>query len=107
MFGKLDPKKISSMMSKLGIKQEEISAKRVIIEGEDENIIIENPQIVKIDMQGQETFQISGDIKLEETSLSEEDIKVVMEKTGKSRLEAEVALKQANGDLAEAILSLS
>ena len=65
MFGKLDPKKISSMMSKLGIKQEEISAKRVIIEGEDENIIIENPQIVKIDMQGQETFQISGDIKLE------------------------------------------
>jgi NACalpha-BTF3-like transcription factor len=30
-----------------------------------------------------------------------------MEKTGKSRKEAEEALKKANNDLAEAILSLS
>lgn len=103
---KLDPKKISSMMSKLGISQEEIPAKKVIIEQEDKNIVIENPSVVKINMSGQETFQISGDIK-EVSIINEQDIKAVMEKTGKSRLEAEVALKQANGDLAEAILSLS
>jgi len=106
MFGKIDPKKISSMMSKLGIKQEDIPAKRVIIEQEDKNIIIENPSVVKINMPGNESFQISGDIK-EVSIINEEDIKTIMEKTGKSRLEAEVALKQANGDLAEAILSLS
>lgn len=106
MFGKLDPKKIAGMMSKMGIKQEEIPAKRVIIEGEDEKIVIENPSVIKIDMQGQESFQISGDIS-EEVGISEEDIKQVMEKTGKTRLEAEVALKESKGDLAEAILNLS
>ena len=109
MFGKIDPKKIAGMMSKMGINQEEIEAERVIIEQENKNIIIENPQVVKVSMQGNETFQISGNIREEETEekLREEDIKQVMEKTGKSRLEAEVALKEANGDLAEAILNLS
>jgi len=102
----IDPKKIQGMMSKLGMKQEEIPAKRVIIEGEESNIIIENPSVQKIEMQGQTSFQISGDIK-EESGIREEDIKQVMEKTGKTRLEAEVALKSSNGDLAEAILSLS
>lgn len=108
MFG-MDPKKIQGMMSKLGIKQEDIEAKRVIIEQEDKNIVIENPSVVKINMSGNESFQISGNIKEEEKEgkISEEDIKQVMEKTGKSRKEAEKALKQTNGDLAEAILSLS
>lgn len=111
MFSGIDPKKISSMMSKLGIKQEEIEAERVIIEQESKKIIIENPQIVKINMQGNESFQISGEVREEEKMTEEEklkeDIKTIMEKTGKSRLEAEVALKASNGDLAEAILSLS
>ena len=69
-------------------------------------IVINNPSIVKIIMQGQDSFQISGEIS-EEVGISEEDIKQVMEKTGKTRLEAEVALREAKGDLAEAILSLS
>jgi nascent polypeptide-associated complex subunit alpha len=107
MFGGIDPKKIQGMMSKMGIKQEEIPAKRVIIEGEEENIIIENPAVVKITMQGNESFQISGDISVQEKGISEDDIKQVMEKTGKKRLEVEIALKEANGDLAEAILALS
>ena len=107
MFGNIDPKKIAGMMSKMGIKQENIEAKRVIIEQEGRNIIVDNPIVVKINMQGQDSFQISGDISEEEKGLSEEDIKAVMEKTHKSRLEAEVALKASNGDLAEAILNLS
>ena len=107
MFGGIDPKKIQGMMSKMGIKQEDIPAKRVIIEGEKGNIIIENPSVVKINMQGQDSFQITGDVSEQEQGASEEDIKQVIEKTGKTRLECEVALKQANNDLAEAILSLS
>ena len=111
MFGKLDPKKIAGMMSKMGIKQEEIEANRVIIEQDGKNIIIENPKIVKINMQGNENFQISGDIREEskedESKNKEQDIKTIMEKTGKSREEAEKALEEAKGDLAEAILSLS
>lgn len=103
----IDPKKIQGMMKQMGIKQENIEASRVIIEQEDKNIIIENPQVLKVVMQGQEQFQISGDIKEEEKGIREEDIKQVMEKTGKTKKEAESALKQANGDLAEAILNLS
>ena len=95
-------------MKQMGIAQEEIDAKRVIIECEDKNIIIENPSVIKIKMQGQETFQISGEINEEgENTSSEEDIKTIIEKTGCSEGEAKQALEDNNGDLAEAILSLS
>lgn len=106
MFG-VDPKKIQGMMSKMGIKQEEIEALRVIIEQESKRLVIENPSVAKITMQGQESFQISGDVKEEEKGISEEDIKAIMEKTGVSREKAGESLKRTNGDLAEAILSLS
>ena len=107
MFGNIDPKKIAGMMSKMGIQQENIEAKRVIIEQEDKKIVIENPSVIKIEMQGNKSFQISGNIKEESKDTSEEDIKTIIEKTGKTKKEAEKALKEAEGDLAEAILSLS
>ena len=102
----LDPKKMMGMMKQLGISQEEIDAKRVIIEGEDKNIIIDNPNVIKIKMQGQESFQITGDIS-EEAGISEDDIKQVMEKTGCNEKQAREALEESNGDLAEAIVNLS
>ena len=107
MFGGIDPKKIQGMMKQMGIKQETIESSRVIIECEDKNIIIENPSIAKVTMQGQDSFQISGDISEQEKGIREEDIRQVMEKTGKSKKEAEEALKNSQGDLAEAILNLS
>jgi len=107
MFGGIDPKKIQSMMSKMGIKQENIDAKRVIIEQEDKNIVIDNPQVAKINMQGNETFQVVGDISEEERGISEEDIRQVAEKTGKTAEEAKSALEKSGGDIAEAILELS
>ena len=105
MFPGIDPKKMQAMMKQLGIKQEEIEAKRVIIEKEDSKIVIENPSVSKVMMSGQETFQITGEAREEESS-SEEDIKQIMEKTGASRKQAEKALEET-GDLAEAIIKLS
>jgi len=105
MFG-INPKKMQAMMNQLGMKQEEIPVKRVIIEQEDKNIIIENPQVNKVEMQGQESFQVTGQAR-EESKISKEDIKQVMEKTKCTEKQAILALKQANCDLAEAILSLS
>lgn len=96
-------------MKQMGIAQEEIPALRVIIEKEDDSkIIIESPSVTKIKMQGQETFQIAGEISEEsgEVEISEQDIKTVMEKTGKSEEEAKDVLEKT-GDLAEAILELS
>jgi nascent polypeptide-associated complex subunit alpha len=107
MFG--DMKKMMGMMKQLGINQQEIDAEKVIIECKDKRIVIDNPSVAKIKFQGQENFQISGESREEELDQgpSEDDVKTVMEKTGKSKEEAEKALKDSNGDLAEAILSLS
>ncbi len=107
MFG--DMKKMMGMMKQLGINQQEVPAERVIIEGKDSRIVIDNPSVVKVKFQGQETFQISGESKEEakEQGISEDDIKTVVEKTGKTKKQAKEALEKTNGDLAEAILSLS
>ncbi len=110
MFPSIDPKKMQAMMKQMGIAQEEIDANRVIIETEDKNIIIENPSVMKIKMQGQTNFQISGDVSEQaknEENTQEKDIKTIIEKTGCSKERAKKALEDADGDLTEAILSLS
>ncbi len=109
MFGGIDPKKMQSMMKQMGISQNEIHAEKVIIEKTDgSKIFIESPSVMKIKMQGQESFQISGDIR-EETAkveISEDDIDSIVEKTGCSKEKARETLEKT-GDLAEAILELS
>lgn len=107
-MGKFDPKKMQGMMKQLGISQEEIEAERVTIEKTDgSKITIDNPNIQKIKMQGQESFQITGDIsETEAEKFSEEDVKMVMEKTGCSEKEARSTLEET-GDIADAIMKLS
>jgi len=108
-LGGMNPKKMAGMMKQLGINQEEIDAEKVIIEKKDGGkIIIENPSVQKITMQGQSSFQVSGDVSEGEgTGFSEEDIKMVVEKTGKSEEEAKKALEESGGEIAEAIVKLS
>ncbi len=106
MFGGgMDPRQMKRMMKQMGINSTEIQAKRVIIETDGAKIIIENPNITKIDAQGDVSYQISGDER-EETAISEEDINMVMEQTNVDKQTAESALKEKHGDLAEAILYL-
>ncbi|MEK6741844.1 MAG: nascent polypeptide-associated complex protein [Nanoarchaeota archaeon] len=106
--GGLDPRKMQAMMKQLGMNQEEIDASKVTIQKSDgSKIIVENPSVTKITMQGNESFQISGDISEQEEGISKDDIKTVMEKTGSNFEKAKKALEGSNGDLAEAILSLS
>lgn len=115
MLGNIDPKKIQAMMKQMGINQEELEADRVIIErsNNEGRIIIENPHILKVKMQGQENFQISGDVK-EETSIEEEeedklkeDLKTIIEQTGADEEIAAIELEKNNGDMAETIISLN
>ena len=105
-LGKFDPKKMRGMMKQLGINQEEISAERVIIEKVDGKIIIDNPSIVKIKMQGQESFQISGEISEVHEQFSQEDISLVIKKTGKTEEEVVSVLNETK-DIAETIIKLS
>ena len=55
-------------------------------------------------MQGQESWQITGNSTEEDNS--EKDIDLIVEKTGKSEGDAKKALEET-GDIAEAILKLS
>lgn len=112
MFPGVNPKQMQGMMKKMGISQEDISAERVIIEKTDgDKIIIENPSVTRIKMQGQETFQIAGDISEvsgeDSNDISLEDIETIIEKTGVSEKLAKETLEKNNGDLAETILELS
>jgi len=108
-LGGLDPKKMQAVMKQMGIEQEEIPAEKVTIEKEDgSKIIIQPANVTKITMQGQETFQISGNISEEsEEAFTEDDVQTVIEKTGCSKKDAKKALENSNGDLAEAILNIS
>ena len=110
MFGKMDPKQMASLMKQMGIKNEEIDAERVVIEKADgSKIIVKSPSVQAIEMQGQKSFQIGGNIRVEagEAAAGEKtDADIIMEECGCTREEAEKALAKANGDLAEAILSL-
>jgi len=105
-LGNLNPKKMQGMMKQMGIHQEEIPAEKVTIQTPDKNIIIQNPSVTKIKMHGQESYQITGEVTEETKSPSEEDIRLVAEKTNKSPEQAKQALEQTN-DIAEAILKLS
>jgi nascent polypeptide-associated complex subunit alpha len=104
---KLNPKQMEKMAKQLGMKMESIDAEQVIIKlqsgGE---IIINNPQVSKINMMGQDTFQITGEVsEKEEDDESEDDVEIVAEKAGVSHDEAKRVLDETN-DIAEAILKL-
>ena len=105
MFPGMNKRGIEAAMKKMGIKQHNIDASEVIIKTPEKDIIISEPQVARVEMMGQETFQISGNVS-ERAPLSEEDVKTVSEQAGVSLEDAEKALKQTNGDLAEAIMNL-
>jgi nascent polypeptide-associated complex subunit alpha len=104
-MGGIDPRRISSMMKQMGITNTEIPAKKVIIETDTKKIIINNPNVTEINMQGQKTFQILGDISEEEleNKIPNEDVDLVLENTKVSKEKAKELLEKTNGDIAKAI----
>lgn len=98
---------MQGMMKKMGISQEALPVRRVIFEMNDGNLIIEDPSVIRVKMQGQETYQVSGEAVEESTELfSDDDVEMVMNQTGKAIEEVKVALEKAGGDIAEAIMNL-
>jgi len=107
-MGGLNPKKMQAMMKQLGMSQDEIPASKVTIETSEKNIIIEEPSVTKMNIQGNEVFQISGNVREEISKpiVSQEDIQTIVEKTGVDSEKAKQTLEETE-DLAEAILKLS
>ncbi len=104
MFG-TDPKKIQQMMKKLNLNVRQIEAETVIIKSKDKEIIINKPEIMIADMMGKEVYQITGEV-YEKTPVDENDITLVMDKTGKDRNTVVKKLEELNNDLVKTIKEL-
>ncbi len=85
------------------VKMENIDAEEVVIRGKAGTTIIRNPEVVKTNMMGKTTFQISGDI--DEVNSDIDDVKLIMQKTGVSQTVAEKILEE-EGDMAAAIMKI-
>ncbi len=110
MPGKINPRQMNQMMRRLGISVKNIdNVEKIIIQTDSKEYIFENAEVSVMEAQGQKTYQIIGNPIIKERSEDtlKEDIKLVMDQTGKSEEEAKKALKETNGDIAEAILKLS
>ena len=102
MFGN-DPKKVEQMMKKLNITTKQVDATEVIIKSRNGNIVIEKPEVMIMHMMGKEVYQITGKQK---KGAKEDDVKMVMEHTGKDRATVEKKLEELNNDLAKTIMEL-
>ena len=98
--------------------------KRVILEFEDKDLVLEQPQVMVMSFAGQKVYQIVAaretEVRAEEkpqvseveapveagVTVSDEDVKFVAEYAGVSEEEARRALIKARGDIAEALMIL-
>jgi nascent polypeptide-associated complex subunit alpha len=97
-----------NQLKKLMKDVEDIPAERVIIEGP-KRLVIEHPKVMRMNVMGQDTFQIVGsaqELKEEVLPFSDEDVKLVMEQTGSGEDEVKEALVKNRGDIAKTILGL-
>lgn len=106
-MGGMNPKQMQRLMQQMGIKTVEVDASEVVVKKKDgSELVVSSPQVLLVDAQGQKMLQVSGTISEREGGPGEEDVKLVMEASGASRAHALSALKEAKGDIAEAILKL-
>jgi len=115
MHRRMNPRETRRMMQRMGMNMDAVpDVEQVIIKTSSKEIIIEQPEVAILEMQGQKIFQVIGGKIAEKApqraapklAVSEEDVKLVADQTGKSVEEARKALEECDGDLAKAILLL-
>ena len=103
---KINPKQLERAMRQMGMHMTHIDAEEVIIKTSDRDIVITDPEVSKVNMMGQETFQITGSItEREKEEFSDEDVEMIMDQTGASEDDARKMLKETH-DIAETIMNL-
>lgn len=114
MRRRMSPRNAKRMMQRMGMNMGEMpDVKEVIFRTSDKEIVVENPQVAVLDMQGQKIFQVTGEVneraletQTAKATIPEEDAQLVADQTGKSIEDAKRALETSDGDLAKAILLL-
>ena len=112
------------MMKQMGMNMDELGdIKRVILQGDNKEVVIEGPQVTSINVQGTKMYQVAGGRETERTIqaagavevapveeerlvLPEEDILLVAQQANVSIDKARAALENSDGDLAQAIIKL-
>lgn len=112
MFPGVNPKQMQKMMKQMGVKQHQLDAVRVeVFLTDGTKLVFDQPEMSKVNMMGQEMYQLQGSPRKESIDttpeISDEDIETVMAQTSATREEAQQAIEDAGGDLADAIMNLS
>lgn len=102
---KQDPKKVQDLMKKLNMNTREIEASKVVIKSKNSDILIHKPNIIIVNVMGKDVYQITGTVE-ERPNINENDVKMIMEKTGKDRETVVSKLEELDNDLAKAIMNL-
>ncbi|GAD51715.1 nascent polypeptide-associated complex protein [Halarchaeum acidiphilum MH1-52-1] len=119
----MNPRKMQQMMEQMGIDVTEIDAEEVVITTADgRELVFSDADVTQMDARGQETYQILGEPEEREATaavesggeaadagepeIPDDDVEIVVQRTGASPEEARAALKGADGDLATAIDTL-
>jgi nascent polypeptide-associated complex subunit alpha len=116
---RVDSRRARRMMKQMGMNMNELGdIKRVIMQGDKREIVIEGPQVTSISVQGTKMYQVAGGRETERTPsmeaeeekeqlvIPEEDILLVAQQANVSIEVAKRALEDCEGDLAQAIIKL-
>ncbi len=110
MRRKISPREANRMMQRMGMQVQELDdVTRVIMETPTKRIVIDDPEVTTVTVQGQTVYQVGGGSVREEapgTQASVEDVNLVAAQAGVTQEQAADALRQTGGDLAQAIIFL-
>lgn len=114
-----NPRELERYLKRMGIKMEEVDAAYVEIGLKNGDVLrIESPSVALLKLPNKVlVYQIQaqeGSVKVQKRqeaaaggyAPTDEDISLVVEQTGATREEAEQALREAKGDLVQAVMSL-
>ena len=110
---RINPREARRMMQRMGMSMGAMpDVEQVIFKTSTKEIIVENPDVAVMEMQGQKIFQVTGEKIVEKpvekaVKIPEEDVQLVATQANVSPEQARAALEQTKGDLAQAILLLS
>jgi nascent polypeptide-associated complex subunit alpha len=109
----MNPREAKRMMQRMGMNMGAMpEVEQVVFKTSTKEIIVENPEVTVMEMQGQKIFQVMGERITEKAlekavKIPEEDVQLVATQANVSPDRARTALEQTKGDLAQAILLLS
>jgi len=119
MHRHMNPREQKRLMQRMGMNMDSVSdVQQVIIRTPTKDIVIDEPEVAILQVQGQKMYQVIGGQVSEQAPsqqgrsvaakpvFSEEDVQLVADQTGKSLQKAKEALEECGGDLAKAIMLL-